>query len=122
MQIRTFFFVVTLGVLGACAATPPAATAPAPSAAALNAPTAVERSRTLMQQARDMGYTIEERNGERYFCTDDSNVGSHIHKHECLNEATFVERQASIAQNKDAYSRTRMCGNMGCSGMQPTGK
>ena len=122
MPIRTLILVAAIGVLGACAATPPQAAAPAPSATALNAPTAVERSRELMRQARDMGYTMEERNGERFFCIDDSNVGSHIRKRECLNEATFVERQLSIAQNKDAYTRSRMCGNMGCSGMQPTGK
>jgi hypothetical protein len=122
MPIRTLFLSAALGVLSACAATQPHLAAPAPSATTLNAPTAVERSRELMRQAREMGYTMEIRNGERYFCTDDSNVGSRITKHQCLNEATFVERQLSIAQNKDAYTRSRMCGNMGCSGMQPTGK
>jgi hypothetical protein len=122
MPIRSLLLVAALGVLGACAATPPQAAAPAPSATMLNAPTAVERSYELMRQAREAGYTMEEHNGERYFCIDDSSVGSRIKKHECLNEATFAERQLSIAQNKDAFARSRMCGNMGCSGMQPSGK
>lgn len=121
MPSRTLFLFAALGVLGACATTSPQPAAPARPAATLGAAPA-DDTRTLMRQAREMGYTMEERNGQRYFCHDDANLGSRIPKHECINEATFVERQASIAQNKDAYGRSRMCGNMGCSGMQPTGK
>ena len=85
MTIRIATLISVL-LLGACAAAPP----PAPSTPEDVAADA--RQKQLIQMASRLGYRVETVNSERHYCHEEMPTGSRVSRKECLNESQMIAR------------------------------
>jgi hypothetical protein len=90
MTIRFCAMAVSFSLLGACAATAPPASTPAPlTMAAVGAPAngvSEAQQQQFIKMAAHLGYRVEMVNSERHYCKTQDVTESHLAKKECLNE------------------------------------
>jgi hypothetical protein len=103
MTIRTCAMAVSFSLLGACAATAPPASTPAPvTVASAGAPANGVTDAQLQQfikMAAHLGYRVEVLNSERHYCKAQDVTESHLAKKECLNENQMAAKIKSSADS-----------------------
>jgi hypothetical protein len=111
-------------LLGACAASPqkplPVAALPvaATAAAATAAPTTNAsdnpRIAAAAKRAREMGYHVETRHGEQFYCRTTAPLGSRLTQKECLTVDTMEQAARMADENKTSQQQSHMCQGAGC--------
>ena len=114
MHIRLGLAAIVGVFLGACAASPHN---PPPAAGA--APTVVAvsydpRVAAAQKRAREMGYHLEVRHGEQYFCRTVAPLGSRLTQKECLSIDTMAVSASMADENIAAGQQSHMCQGAGC--------
>jgi hypothetical protein len=102
MTIRVCQMVFLSALLGACAASPPN-----PSASA-GGQTSVEngdQTAALDKKAREMGYHVESRSGEKAYCHNAAPTASHISREDCLSAAGMIQLVQNAEKSQDELAR-----------------
>jgi hypothetical protein len=88
------------------AATPPPAAAPAPDAPKNPSP-------ETMKKARMAGYHAKLRKGQTLFCKDETEIGSHFSKENCIDETQLL-----VVLDREQAQRDQLTNHTctGCSG------
>lgn len=100
-----------LGVLlSACAAPPQkplpvAVVAPAPAAQKPGVPYTPEE---LDKRAREMGYHVETRSGQRGYCRNSAPTGSHISRQDCISADGMARAARAADDDQDQISQKQM--------------
>lgn len=116
MTIRVWPLALVSILLGACAASP---TTPAPIAAAAPANAsqksgaAIYTPEELDKRAREMGYHVETRSGQRSYCHNSAPTGSHISRQACLNADAMARAVKSADDDQDQISQRQMQSSSG---------
>jgi len=114
MEIE-FWLVMTLGIfLSACAASshqPPPAAVTEPVAASQKPGPPNYETAELDRRAREMGYRVETRNGERFYCQNSAPVGTHISRMHCLSIVMMAQmaREDDEIQDKLSQRGNKLC-------------
>ena len=112
MQIR-----VAMGLLGillsACAASPQK---PPPSnvVATPTAQNSEERIAEAAKRAKEMGYHIETRHGDQFYCRTVAPIGSRLTEKECLTVDTMIQTARMAEENQAAQRQGQICQGSGC--------
>ena len=121
MNIRAFLMVVGLISLSACATSHPPRPAPAAVATPVAAATAQKpntpydpRVAESDKRAKEMGYHIETRHGEQFYCRTTAPVGSRLTQKQCLTAATMAEVAHIADENKVTFQQGRLCQGPNC--------
>lgn len=61
-----------------------------------------------------MGYHLEVRHGEQYFCRTVAPLGSRLTQKECLSIDTMAESARMADENKASQQQSHMCQGAGC--------
>src|ERR1700690_4003585 len=112
MQIR-IWPVAMLGILlGACAAPPQK---PPPSKVATTAANSEERIAEAAKRAKEMGYHIETRHGDQFYCRTVAPIGSRLTEKECLAVDTMIQAARMNEENQVFQRQSQACQGGGCS-------
>jgi hypothetical protein len=104
MTIRICMMLVFGALLSACTASPPkppANSAPAGQTSAEGG----DQSAALDKKAREMGYRVETRNGERAYCHNSAPTASHISRVDCLSAAGMIQLVQNAEKSQDELAR-----------------
>jgi hypothetical protein len=117
MQIRLWSMALIVVLLGACAASPPepqpVAGGVAPAAGKpgyTSDPRIVEADR----RAKEMGYHMEMRHNQPFYCRTIAPIGSRLTQKECLTADGMVQAAQMADENKAAQKQNRNCQGKGC--------
>ncbi len=112
MQIR-IWPVAMLGILlGACAASP---SKPPPSnVVATTAVNSEERIAEAAKRAKEMGYHIETRHGDQFYCRTVAPIGSRLTEKECLTVDTMIQTARMAEENQAAQRQGQLCQGANC--------
>jgi hypothetical protein len=102
-------------ILGACSTTGPHSPAGefAASGGAQSAGDAAGPLADLDKRAREMGYRVESRNGEKAYCRNSAPTASHISRQDCLNSAGLLQLVRNAEKSQDELSRRQEQGYAG---------
>jgi hypothetical protein len=122
MQIRVLPLAMAGILLGACAASPPqpqpviGAVAPASVAATGDKPGYVSDPRVVAadRRAREMGYHMEMRHDQQFYCRTVAPIGSRLTQKECLTADGMVQAVQMAEENKVAQKQQSNCQGAGC--------
>jgi hypothetical protein len=126
MTIRFFAATAAFMLLGACATTPqppPANLAVTPSAAAppAAAPSAPPASagaddhlKVLAKRARELNYTVENRNGQPFYCQTAAQLGTRFQTKGCMNQADFEDVVRRSSEIKTIMHQPGSCSGVNC--------
>jgi hypothetical protein len=109
MSIRACLMVVGLISLSACATSHQ----PRPAAAAPNAsydPRIAESDK----RAKEMGYHVETRHGEQFYCRTTAPIGSRLTEKQCLTAATMAEVARIADENQTTFQQGHNCLGSNC--------
>jgi hypothetical protein len=67
----------------------------------------------LDKRAREMGYHVESRNGEKAYCRNSAPTASHISRQDCLNSAGMIQSVRNAEKSQDELSRRQEQGYSG---------
>jgi hypothetical protein len=113
MQIRIWPVAMVGILLGACAA-------PAPKPATVVATTALSgaeydaRLAEAAKRAKEMGYHIETRHGDQFYCRTVAPIGSRLTEKECLTVDTMIQTARMAEENQAAQRQGQLCQGNGC--------
>jgi hypothetical protein len=115
MEIRVWP-VAMLGILlGGCAAAPQK---PAPKVASTTTPlSGAEYDARLAEaakRAKEMGYHIETRHGDQFYCRTVAPIGSRLTEKECLTVDTMVQTARMAEENQVSQRQGQLCQGNGC--------
>jgi hypothetical protein len=119
MQIR-FWPVGILGiVLSGCAVTPqpqPVAVGGAAPATAAHQPDVAydPRVEETARRSREMGYHVETRHGEQFYCRTTAPLGSRLTQKECLTTDGMAQAIQMAEENQAAQRQGQLCQGGGC--------
>jgi hypothetical protein len=117
MRIR-IWPVAILGVfLIACAGSPdkPAPAAPSPVATAQKPGVPYDsRVADSNKRAREMGYHIETRHGEQFYCRTTAPIGSRLEQKECLTADGMAQAVQMADESKAAQRQGQLCQGANC--------
>jgi hypothetical protein len=115
MQIRLWTVSVTAIALSACAASPQK---PPPNTVAAIAPASDApydaRIAEAAKRAKEMGYHVETRHGEQFYCRTVAPIGSRLTSKECLTVDTMVQTARMAEENQAAQRQGQLCQGNGC--------
>jgi hypothetical protein len=131
MNIRACLTVVGLISLTACATshqprpTPAAAAPTAVATPAVAKPVAAgitqnpnapydPRVAESDKRAREMGYHVETRHGEQFYCRTTAPVGSRLTEKQCLTAATMAQVAHIVDENQVTFQQGHMCQGVNC--------
>jgi hypothetical protein len=108
--------VAMLGILlGACATSPqkppPVAAATAQNSGALYDARLAEAAK----RAKEMGYHIETRHGDQFYCRTVAPIGSRLTEKECLTVDTMIQAARMNEENQVFQRQSQACQGGGCS-------
>jgi hypothetical protein len=106
MRKRVLAAAILGSVVGACSAT-----APRPPAGSAGDP--ADSMADLDKRAREMGYHVESRNGEKAYCRNSAPTASHISRQDCLNSAGLTQWVINEEKSQDELSRRQEQGYAG---------
>jgi hypothetical protein len=111
MTIRVWPVALLSTLLTACAASPqkpPTAVVAAPAAGTQKPAAHYDQGEVLDKRAREMGYKIETRNGERSYCRNSAPTGSHIPREACLTADAMARVAKAADDDQDQISQRQM--------------
>jgi hypothetical protein len=113
MQIRIWTVAAAAVVLSACAATPQK---PPPGAVAAAQPAVPYDARiaAAARRAKEMGYHVEIRHGDQFYCRTIAPIGSRLTEKECLTVDTMAQAQLMTEENKVYQRQSQSCQGAGC--------
>jgi hypothetical protein len=117
MQVRVWTVGVVAIVLSACAASPqkpPVRTAAATPAAQNPDVPYDARIAGAAKRAQEMGYHVETRHGQQFYCRTVAPIGSRLTEKECLTVDTMVETVRMNDENRAAAQQSQLCQGAGC--------
>ena len=130
MQVRVWSAGMMGILLSACAASPQkpppvavaapaAAPAAAPSAAPAVAPAAAPapydpRIAAAEKRSREMGYHVETRHGEQFYCRTTAPLGTRLTQKECLTADGMAQAVQMAEENQAAQRQGQLCQGAGC--------
>src|SRR5882757_8082560 len=126
MQVRVWSAGILGILLSACAASPQkpppvavAAPVAPPVAAAAAAPAAApapydSRSAAAEKRSREMGYHVETRHGEQFYCRTTAPLGSRLTQKECLTADGMAQAVQMAEENQAAQRQGQLCQGAGC--------
>jgi hypothetical protein len=114
MQSRIWTVAVVAIVLNACAASPQKPPPGAVAAAQKPALPYDARIAAAAKRAKEMGYHVETRHGDQFYCRTVAPIGSRLTEKECLTVDTMAQAQQMTEENQMAQ-RQRICQGGGCS-------
>jgi hypothetical protein len=133
MNTRACTMVVAAMLLSACASTNKstttviAVTPRAPAAPAAAAPTAATataaqkpgvpydpRIAAAAKRAKEMGYHVEARHGEQFYCRTTAPLGSRLTQKECLTADSMAQAVQMTDENQVAQRQGQLCQGGGC--------
>jgi hypothetical protein len=104
--------------LSACAASPqkpPPVTLAAPAAAPATAPVRYDpRTAAAEKRSREMGYHVETRHGEQFYCRTTAPLGSRLTQKECLTADGMAQAVQMAEENQAAQRQGQICQGGGC--------
>jgi len=109
-----------LGILlSACAASPqkpPAVAVAAPAAVTAHKPDVPYDPRTAAadKRSREMGYHVETRHGEQFYCRTTAPLGSRLTQKECLTADGMAQAVQIADENQAAQRQGQLCQGGGC--------
>jgi hypothetical protein len=114
MQIRNWPAAMLGIVLSACAASPQK---PPPLVASTaqnsNAPYDARRAEAA-KRAKEMGYHVETRHGDQFYCRTVAPIGSRLTEKECLTVDTMIQVVRMSEENQAAQRQGQICQGSGC--------
>jgi hypothetical protein len=126
MNTRAFLMVVGLISLSACATShqprpapsavaTPAAAKPVAAGATQN-PNAPYDPRVAEsdKRAKEMGYHVETRHGEQFYCRTTAPIGSRLTEKQCLTAATMAEVAHIADENNVTFQQGHLCQGPNC--------
>jgi hypothetical protein len=114
MQICILPVAVVAIILSACAASPQK---PPPRAAvAAQKPERPSDARIAAadRRAKEMGYHVETRHGEQFYCRTVAPTGSRLTQKECLTVDTMAQAARMAEENQIAQRQGQLCQGGGC--------
>ena len=119
MQIRMWTVGVVATVLSACAASPQK---PPPSAVAARAAPVAQNPDTpydariaeAAKRAKELGYHVETRHGQQFYCRTVAPIGSRLTEKECLTVDTMIQTARMAEENQAAQRQGQLCQGAGC--------
>jgi hypothetical protein len=119
MQIRMWTLGAIAILLSACAASPQK---PPPSAMAARTTPAVQnadapydaRIAEAAKRAKEMGYHVETRHGDQFYCRTVAPIGSRLTQKECLTVDTMIQSAQMADENRAATQQSHQCQGAGC--------
>ena len=119
MQVRLWTVGVLAIVLSACAASPqkppPGAVAARPTPAVQNPDTPYDaRLAEAAKRAKEMGYHVETRHGQQFYCRTVAPIGSRLTEKECLTVDTMIQTARRAEENRAAQQQGQLCQGGGC--------
>jgi hypothetical protein len=114
MQIRIWQLAMLSILLGACAAPPPK---PPPVVATTAQHSGAEYDARLAEaakRAKEMGYHIETRHGDQFYCRTVAPIGSRLTEKECLTVDTMIQTARMAEENQAAQRQGQLCQGNGC--------
>ena len=114
MQIRILPVAVAAIVLSACAASP--RKPPPRTAAAAQQPELSYDARIAAadRRAKEMGYHVETRHGEQFYCRTVAPIGSRLTSKECLTVDSMIQTARMAEENRAAQLQSQLCQGAGC--------
>jgi hypothetical protein len=112
MQVRTWSVAAAALMLSACAASPqkPPTVAVTPkSDLAYDA-----RIAAAAKRAKEMGYHVETRHGDQFYCRTVAPIGSRLTEKECLTVDTMAQALQIAEENQMAQRQGQICQGGGC--------
>jgi len=126
MNIRACSIVVGLISLSACATSHQQRPAPPPAATPVGAKPAAAgttqnpnapydpRVAESDKRAKEMGYHVETRHGEQFYCRTTAPVGSRLTEKQCLTAATMAEVAHIVDENQATFQQGHLCQGPNC--------
>jgi hypothetical protein len=115
MQFRAWT-VALLGILlGACVAQPQKAAPVAASIAQYSGAQYDARLAEAAKRAKEMGYHIETRHGDQFYCRTVAPIGTRLTEKECLTVDTMVQVIRMNEENQVSQRQGQACQGGGCS-------
>ena len=131
MNIRAYLIVVGLISVSACATShqqrPAAAAVATPAVATPAVATPVATATTQKpntpydprvaesdKRAKEMGYHIETRHGEQFYCRTVAPIGSRLTEKQCLTAATMAEVAHIADENNTTFQQGHLCQGPNC--------
>jgi hypothetical protein len=114
MTIRVWPVALLSVLLSACAASPQKPLPPAvatPASAAQKPAARYDQTEALDKRAREMGYKIGTRRGEKTYCHNTAPTGSHISREACLTEDAMARVAKAADDDQDQISQRQMQSN-----------
>jgi len=101
-------------VLSACAASPQKPP-PVPATTAQNSDAPYDARRAeAARRAKEMGYHIEMRHGDQFYCRTVAPIGSRLTEKECLTVDTMIQVARMSEENQAAQRQGQICQGSGC--------
>lgn len=114
MQTRMWTVGVLAIALSACAASPKKP----PSGTVASAPGADApydaRIAEAAKRAKEMGYHVETRHGDQFYCRTVAPIGSRLTEKECLTVDTMIQTARMAEENQAAQRQGQLCQGSGC--------
>jgi hypothetical protein len=90
------------------------AVAPPPPAAQKSGAAYDPRMAESNRRAREMGYHMETRHGEQFYCRTTAPIGSRIEQKECLTAASMAQAVQMADENQAAKRQGQVCQGAHC--------
>jgi hypothetical protein len=114
MRIRTASVAMVGILLGACAAPPQKPPLVASTAQHSGAEYDARRAEAA-KRAKEMGYHIETRHGDQFYCRTVAPIGSRLTEKECLTVDTMIQAARMNEENQVFQRQSQACQGGGCS-------
>jgi hypothetical protein len=107
-------------LVSACATShqspPPAAVAPPAAATTTQKPNTPYDPRLADsdRRAKEMGYHVETRHGEQFYCRTTAPLGSRLTEKQCLTAATMAEVARRVDENGVTLMQSHVCQGPNC--------
>jgi hypothetical protein len=113
MRIRIWSVAVVAIAASACAASPQKP----PAGAVASRPELPYDARiaAAAKRAKEMGYHVETRHGDQFYCRTVAPIGSRLTQKECLTVDTMAQAQQIAEENQAAQRQGQICQGSGCS-------
>jgi hypothetical protein len=107
--------VALLGILVSACAASPQKPPPVVATAAQNSDAPYDARRAeAAKRAKEMGYHVETRHGDQFYCRTVAPIGSRLTEKQCLTVDTMIQVVRMSEENQAAQRQGQICQGSGC--------
>jgi hypothetical protein len=114
MQIHVWPLAISGVLLVACAASPQKPLPVVASTAPVSGAEYDARIAEAAKRAKEMGYHVETRHGDQFYCRTVAPIGSRLTEKECLTVDTMIQTGRMAEENQAAQRQGQLCQGNGC--------